>query len=267
MGNGMAKVRWLLEYDDDFPGPIEILRSGMVEIAELQPGKLWDPRWPQVKPPVVAYGTMRTLRRLQEYKPLAMAVFDNYPALRWSTFVPYVYDMLYRELFLVPLAALEHLDLQRHFGDQVFIRPETNYKLFAAKVIQTTEIAKFIDFHREHQQELIVISEVVELGQEYRCFCRKGRVFCHSSYPQEPYHPAPPQVVAFAEQCAHRLYQTRSLRMLTIDVACSADGTLRLVEIGGVNSWGIYGANRHDFIHAMEAEAREIWNEIDCQQE
>lgn len=45
------------------------------------------------------------------------------------------------------------------------------------------------------------------------------------------------------------------MRMLTIDVAVGANG-LKLVEVGGVNSWGVYGADPRAFIEAMEAEAR-----------
>lgn len=43
--------------------------------------------------------------------------------------------------------------------------------------------------------------------------------------------------------------------MITVDVGIDPDGIVRLVELGGVNSWGIYGSNVGDFIAAMEAEA------------
>lgn len=255
------RPRWLIEIDPDFPGPEQLLRSQLVDVVPLEPGHPWAPRWPEVALPAVAYGTMRTLRQLQSHRPLAPAVFDHYPSLRWSVFVPHVYDLLGREVFLVPLAALAHLDLKRHFGDQVFVRPETNYKLFAAGVVGCDEVAKFFEFHREHQAELVVLSEVVALGNEYRCFCREGEVVCHSSYPHEPYSPAPPDVVAFAAQCARRLYEARSLRMITVDVARAADGRLRLVEIGGVNSWGVYGCDLEAFVAAMEAEAMLVWED------
>lgn len=43
--------------------------------------------------------------------------------------------------------------------------------------------------------------------------------------------------------------------MVTVDVRVSPDGALRLVELGAVNSWGIYGSNVAEFIAATEAEA------------
>ncbi|WP_218025098.1 hypothetical protein [Nocardia jejuensis] len=43
--------------------------------------------------------------------------------------------------------------------------------------------------------------------------------------------------------------------MVTVDIGIDTGDVLRLVEIGGVNSWGIYGSKVSDFIAAMEAEA------------
>ncbi len=94
------------------------------------------------------------------------------------------------------------------------------------------------------------MSEVVTFEREYRCFCRNGRFFCGSSYPLEPYLPVPDHVRGFAETAAARLL-THGSTMVTVDVGVGPDGVLRLVELGGVNSCGIYGSNVADFIAAM----------------
>lgn len=257
----MRRPAWLIEEDPDFPGPERVLRSGLVEVIPLDPGPPWAARWPAVALPAVAYGTMQTMRRLQHHRPLAPAVFDHYPSLRCSSYLRHVYDLLGREVFLLPLRALGCIDLRRHFGERVFIRPDTNYKLFASGVVDCAQIEAFLGVHQEHRDELVVASEVVALGQEYRCFCRKGKVVCHSSYPLEPYGPAPAGVIAFAEACAGRLSGALPLRMLTVDVALDAAGKLRLVEVGGVNSWGVYGCDLPAFVEAMEAEALEVFEE------
>jgi hypothetical protein len=252
------RVTWLIELDPDFPGPEQLLSSGEIESVLLEPSERpWDVRWPEVEPPFVAYGTMHTLLRLARHPTLGPSVFDHFPSLRCSAYYRKLYDLLRREAFIVPMSALRHVDLERHFGGAVFVRPETNFKLFPAGIIQTHEADRLLSLFPEHHDELVVISEVVEMGQEYRCFCRDGRVFCHSSYPQEPYHPAPPEVVAFAEQVAARLRGDVPSGMLSVDVSVSGAG-LRLVEVGGVNSWGVYGADIRAFVAAMEAEAREV---------
>jgi hypothetical protein len=48
--------------------------------------------------------------------------------------------------------------------------------------------------------------------------------------------------------------------MVTVDVGIEA-GSLRIVEIGGVNSWGIYGSNVKTFIEVMESEALSRWKD------
>ncbi|MCU0654779.1 MAG: ATP-grasp domain-containing protein [Polyangiaceae bacterium] len=255
------RVRWLLEEDPDFPGPQTLREAALVDAIPLDPGPPWAPRWPSVDGPLVAYGTMRTLRRLQAHAPLAHAVFDSYPALRWSSWLPSLYDLLGREVFLVPMNALASLDLERHFGPRVFVRPETNYKLFAARVILAHQAHEFLDFHREHARELVVLSQVVDLGHEFRCFCREGEVFAHSSYPDLPYREAPDIVLAAARACARRLLEQRGLRMITVDLALSPENQVRLVEIGGVNSWGVYGSHLPSFVAAMEAEALLCWED------
>jgi hypothetical protein len=249
------RVSWLIELDPDFPGPSQLL-AHLREPSVLEKPQPGHELWPDAKPPCVAYGTMRTLTRLQRHPKLGVAVFDNYPALRCTSYYRYVYDLLGRRAFIVPMVALPRLNLASMFGEQVFIRSDSNFKLFAAQVWPSRSVADLLDQQSIHREELVVVSEVVSLGQEYRCIFRDGRLVCHSSYPDEPYRPAPAEVIRFAEGVAQRLLQTLGLRMVSVDVAQGSD-RLRLVEVGGVNSWGIYGGSPPAFIQAMEAEALE----------
>jgi ATP-grasp domain-containing protein len=246
------RPRWILDIDADFPASAAVAARvpDPVVVPRVTPGL---EVWPDVEGPVVGYGTMRTMTRMRRSK-LARAVFDDYASLRCSSYYGAIYDLLGRAAFLIPMAALGHLDLRRHLGERVFIRSDSNYKLFAAEALPATEAARFLEQRWEHRDELVVVAEVVALGDEYRVFCRRGKAFCHSSYPVEPYRPAPPEVVAFAEAAAERLAGVVPSGMLTVDVAVGAD-RLRIVEVGGVNSWGIYGSDIDAFIATMEAEA------------
>ena len=105
------------------------------------------------------------------------------------------------------------------------------------------------------------MSEVVPFDVEYRCFCRNGAFFCGSSYPEAPYQPVPEDVREFAERVAKKLLAADGMNMVTVDVGVG-EGRLRLVEIGGVNSWGIYGSDVAAFIEAMEAESLTRWRDL-----
>ncbi|MFR9751904.1 ATP-grasp domain-containing protein [Nocardia sp. 004] len=214
-------------------------------------------RWPVVQDgrPIVGYGTMPTMRSLRRVPQLGEAVFDDYTMLRCSFYYRHVYDLLRRTAVLMPFSAVPGLPLRRMFGsDQVFIRSDTNYKLFPADVHAIVDLGHWLRTYDQYRDELVVVSEVVTFEREYRCFCRDGRFVCGSTYSIEPYLPVPDHVRGFAETAAARLL-VHGCTMVTVDVGVGPDGVLRLVELGGVNSWGIYGSNVADFIAAMEAEA------------
>lgn len=250
------RPRWLIDLHEDFPGSA-VVAAALDDALIVEPHDVMMGRWPVAQDgrTMVGYGTMLTMTRLRRVPQLGEAVFDDYPTLRCSSYYRHIHDLLGRTAVLVPFSAVPGLPLRRMFGsDQVFVRSDTNYKLFPAGVHGIADLDRLLQSYEQHRHELVVVSEVVTFEREYRCFCRDGRFFCGSSYPNEPYLPVPDHVRAFAETAAARLL-THGPTMITVDVGIGPDGMLRLVEIGGVNSWGIYGSNVADFIAAMEAEA------------
>ncbi|WP_372367788.1 ATP-grasp domain-containing protein [Candidatus Uabimicrobium sp. HlEnr_7] len=252
-------VTWIFDFDYDFTAPKSV--SAFVDKYVVLPADSIVGSWPDICYPCVAYGTMRKLMGMIRQPKICEAVFDDYSTLRCSYYYRYIYEFLGRAVFIVPFAALGCLRWDEILGERVFIRPDSNCKPFEAEVVAVDSLDDFIERNGYRQQhELVVVSEVVDLGEEYRCFCRDGRVFCHSSYPLPPYTSAPPHVIAFAEKVACLLVQCGFSSMLTIDIACG--DRLRVVEIGGVNSWGIYGGCVHSFIKSMEEEAIFRQNDI-----
>lgn len=250
------RPQWLIDLHDEFPGSA-IVAAALDDALVIESRDAMTGRWPVIQDgrSIVGYGTMPTMRSLRRVPQLGQAVFDDYATLRCSFYYRHVYDLLGRTAVFVPFSAVPGLPLRRMFGsDQVFIRSDTNYKLFPAGVHAITELGHWLQSYDQYRDELVVVSEVVPFDREYRCFCRNGRFVCGSSYPLEPYLPVPDHVRSFAETAATRLLAHGST-MVTVDVGVSPDGVLRLVELGGVNSWGIYGSNVADFIAAMEAEA------------
>ncbi len=249
---------WIIDLHSDFPGSAVVL-AHLHNVVIMDKTDVLMQRWPTVSLPVVGYGTMAMLTRLARVPELGQAVFDNYATLRCSTYYSAIYDLLGRACVFAPFSALPLLPLERMFGSSIFVRSDTNYKLFPSSVLTTSEAALWLDRYREHGDELVVISEVVSFEREWRCFCRNGTFFCGSSYPNEPYEVVPAHVRHFAERAAERMLKLGA-NMVTVDVGIAA-GRLRVVEIGGVNSWGLYGSDVDAFIRAMEAEALARWSD------
>jgi hypothetical protein len=246
------RPQWILDLHPDFPSA-QIVREHRPEAIVLQADDLAKGRWPELSGPAIGYGSMAAMTRLQRHPRLGQAVFDSYPQLRCSSYYRWIYDLLGRHCLLTPMSAVWSLPLERYFGSQVFLRSDSNFKLFQAEVHSTSCLPERL---QDHSQELVVLSEVLEIECEYRCFCRNSRFICGSSYPEPPFVQVPPLVREFAETAASRLdYQ--GLNLCTVDVAFCRDGRLRLVEVGGVNSWGLYGAEPEAFLRNLEAEADE----------
>lgn len=252
----MTRVRWVLELHPEFPSAEEI-RSLVPDPLVLSRSDLLMGRLPASESPMVGYGTMAGMSALARQ---SSAVFDDFPKLRCSSYYRWVYDLLGRTCILVPFSALPHLPLQRMFGSQVFVRSDSNFKLFPAEVIEVKQVARWMDLYSAHQDELLVLSEVIPLDTEYRCFCRDGSFVCGSSYPEPPWLPVPSHVREFAEIAAVRL-SSQGITVCTIDVGVGEKSKLHLVEAGGVNSWGLYGADPRAFIELMEAEAIRIFED------
>lgn len=247
-----ARPRWILDLHPDFPSSQQLLEY-LPDVVVLNRDEVIKGSWPELSGAVVGYGTMFTMTRLRRHPKLGQAVFDDYTLLRCSSYHRWTYDLLGRTSLIAPISALPSLPLERIFGSRFFLRSDTNYKLFQATSHPTNQLP---DWLFDHSDELAVLSEVIDIVQEYRCFCSHGKFVCGSSYPEPPYQQVPDIVRQSAQEVASRMHR-QGLNLCTVDLATCPDGRVRLIEIGGVNSWGLYGSDPEAFIAALEAEALE----------
>jgi len=219
--------------------------------------------WPRALETSIGYGSVNFCLRMSRQPAICEGIFDWYIGLRCSTYYNQVYDMLGRNAVFLPYGALEHVNYATMFPGhkKLFVRPDASIKEFDGKIFSVEDLKRaneLPEFSR-NRDGLVVVSEVVRMGKEYRVFCRGGEAICSSSYqiPPDPdvaFVPAPQDVVLYAEEASRRLLDSGNI--LAIDVA-DDHGVLRLVEINGVNSAGLYGCNIGKFVDAMEAEALE----------
>lgn len=253
-------VTWILEITPEFTDP-ELMTKYVKKFVTIEDFDFRYKDWPKVEGPCVVFGTFRCLTQMARNPDLSNYIFDDYAPLTCSSYYSYLYEYLGRLAFMTPMSTLPHMDLERIFGQSVFIRPNSNKKPFEAEVVGINDIEAYTNKYSRHLDELVILSEVLQIDSEYRCFCRNGKTFSHSSYMEDEYKPAPEHIVRFADSVAERVLETLGLNMVTVDVAvCGSD--LKLIEIGGVNSWGIYGSNIQNFIEAMEQEAVERFNDL-----
>lgn len=255
-------VTWVIERSPDFEDTARVFErvARKIEIGGGADGLDELPSRPGG--PCAAFGTLRQMSTLARHPEWGHSVFDDYARLRCSEYYGHVYEELGRLTLLAPLSALPRMDLRRIFGDRLFIRPDANTKPFAGQVVEMSAVPAFVKSHSSWRNSLVALSEVIDIRREWRVFCGRGVAFADSSYPDEPFEPAPSPVISYAEGVARKLGPTLGLTMLTLDVAELASGELVLVEAGGVNGWGLYGADLDAFIAGMEREARQQFREL-----
>lgn len=245
-----TRPRWIVDLHPDFPSS-QIVLDRLQDAIVLTREDVVKGNWPKITGPLIGYGTMFSMTRLRRHPTLGKAVSDDYTLLRCSSYYRWLYDLLGRHCFLLPVAALADFPLEPIFGSHFFLRSDSNYKIFHAAVHSTGSLP---DWLTQHSGELAVVSEVIPILREYRCFCRHGDFVCGSSYPDPPYQEVPGEVRRLAQEAARRLHH-QGLALCSVDIATCTDGRLRLIEIGGVHSWGLYGCDPDVFIAALEAEA------------
>jgi hypothetical protein len=255
-----SQVTWILEITPDFTDP-ELLTRHVKQFVPIEGFSLQYKDWPKVQGPCAVFGTFNCITQMLRNPDLCNYVLDDYALLECTSYYRHVYPFLGRTAYILPMGALPHLDLSKTFGDSVFIRPNSNKKPFEAQVVATTQTDAYLRKHPQHQDELVILSDVIGIQREFRCFCRNGKTFCHSSYKEDQFGPAPERVIRFADEVAMRILQTLGLAMITVDVA-ECDSGLKLIEIGGVNSWGIYGVDIPTYIEGMEQAALEKYQEL-----
>ena len=252
-------TQWIIEISEDFPDGARVADAVRAKGGDAETVDASSPTfvWPSIVGIPIGCGSVNFILKMLRQRFVNEGVLDFTEGLRCSTYYHYVYDMLCRRAMFLPFGALPHADV-RFFGDEVFIRPDAAIKQFDGQVIRTADLKRpggILGIARGIGG-LVVLSEVVEMGDEYRVFCRNGEAMCWSMYKPTVSPIVPKEVILMAEKAAKRLIESTG-SVISVDVAKNAEGQLRLVEVNGVNAAGLYACDLEAFISMMEAEARE----------
>jgi hypothetical protein len=201
-------------------------------------------------------------------------IFDRFEQLRCSNYYHHVYWALGRTAIFVPFGALPEMlhneTVKRLFGDYVFIRPDAAIKEFTGKVISTDPRPQARGLPPEFARArggLVVLADKTDIGDEYRVFCRHGKAVCSSSCDVNGRvsNSVPKGAIELAEKVSLALEEACG-RFISVDIGIEKQKPIgapqvRLIEVNGVNSAGLYGCDVDAFVNAMEAEAEETVSE------
>lgn len=212
--------------------------------------------------PVIFYGSINTSEYLslthKDWVPLIWFDEEKYSCrsyfTHWGKFILQEHYGFYP---LAELVRLRKLLYQTYaVDDYVFIRPDDNDKSFTGKLVPTDV---FSQWYKETQsskvspETLVLVSAPVTIQAEWRFVIADRKVITGTYYKGSSNHSIPGNAYQEAEEFAGHIansdWQPRAI--YCVDIGYTEAGMYRLVEMGGINSAGLYRCNVEPIVKAM----------------
>jgi hypothetical protein len=220
--------------------------------------------------PVVFFGSIATIQEVQRLGlPVTPLCWFDQTAMRCSGYYARYGSMLLQRYYaFYPFAEVGRLRdwLYEVFGDEdkLFIRPDENNKSFSGQVVSLQGFKGWWDTHADKQapDALCVVARPEALHGEWRFVVADGRVVGGSQYRDEGESEVRPVYPAAAAAFAEKVAATWSPHpIFCVDIARTAAGDLRLVEIGSINCSGFYECDPRPVVQAINRIAEREWQQ------
>jgi len=211
---------------------------------------------------IVFYGSLNTAEQLRVSHPSWVPfIWFNKDAFSCRTYYGHWGKYLVQEHYgFYPAGDLVRLQaaLYRTYGkdDMVFIRPDDNDKSFSGRLVPLDNFARW---HEDLQAgnpgptALVVVATPVRIAGEWRFVIADRKVIAGSLYKGTGESSSASadlrQASCVAEAIARDPWQPRAI--YCADIARTSKGDYRLVEIGGINSAGLYHCDLLPVVQAM----------------
>jgi hypothetical protein len=228
---------------------------------------------------VVFYGSLNFGKKLQKL-PWIPGVYLKNREYRCTTYYNFYGNLLLHDKYIMmPYGDLLRRkdELFRHFGDKLFLRPDSGMKEFTGTVVEKhifEEEVNLAGFYDVEPELLVVVSDVKDLLNEHRFVVVDGKVVSGSLYRkwdkddgtsgsyvlrnsnslwEKSYDE---DAKRFAQKCVP-LYEPDSC--WTIDIAELRDGSYKIIEIGCFSCAGMYGNDLGIVVEEVSNSALNEW--------
>lgn len=225
---------------------------------------------------VVAYGSINLIRGLLRGTPWTPTAWMNLKDMTCqSYYAHWGHFCLQREYAMVPWADLprvkDKLYQTYQEDDCVFFRPNDNTKVFTGKVVPREEFKRWYDqeeyCYSPAPESLAVVARPQKLDAEWRIVICDGKIVTGSLYKtngrtmtyEEMEPGAPKEALDLAETIARLEWKPGPAFVLDV---CLSVGEYKVLEIGSLNSAGLYKCDLEKVVDAMSALAIKEWKEI-----
>ena len=234
--------------------------------------------------PVIHFGSLNAIRAFQEWRrqmvfkeiepcwPFAWCDFEELSCRRYYT--EYAGDLAQQHFAFFPLgyihAALD--EVYARFADKdnnLFIRPDSNDKIFCGEVVSKELFGKWLGYNciRPGSKLLCVVSRPETILEEHRVVVVQGKAISSSRYVLAGEHNEGDAdnrlVMDVAERIADR-WAPHPVFVIDLALMNTQEGQKwNVLEIGSFNAAGFYGCDCAAIMQAVSEVAVELWEETD----
>ena len=197
--------------------------------------------------------SLKAKRKLLENK-IKISVEDNPDQFTSQFLLSHFNDMiLSTNMVLVPFGAIHNgLDIDT---EEVFLRPNSGYKIFPGQVVSLKEIRLFNSTYKIQNDVLCARSSVVDIVSEKRTFLSipNRKIITESLYS----HDTKKQSIDFyVDDIVKRLFAKMEVDLLpdviVADFALTYDNKVKLIEFNSATTSGLYKCNIGQIITEIE---------------
>ncbi len=205
---------------------------------------------PVIDGPVFVYGT--TFIHRHAYNPLWWPGYIGGTANFQEISEGYGNEMLNAKVKYMPLSEVTVGE-----GEDVFVRPDDDGKLFTGKVVNAQELQELKDvvvgqFGSNALSETMVVAPPQNILAEYRCLVVDGQVITASYYRKKgrvfQSNEMDESVLEYAQKQVDK-YQPEI--GFALDIAETENG-FKIIEVNSLSSCGFYACDLDKFVDAME---------------
>jgi len=290
------KPKWLVEadiFEDNSDKLVEIVKRKGMDIKILKYIPFDEDLVSRVSEMydegdcVIFYGSLNFGRKLKQ-TTFVPGVYLNEKAFECTSYYPVLNALLlhHYDYMMLPYGDLVNFKerLFKHFGDKIFIRPNSGFKEFTGMIVEKDKFEDCIElagFYDVEPNLLVLISSVENILKEWRFVIVDGKVISGSLYrdwsaPAKHAKSSPTRDYVLSH--SHSLWEGckddiawktaqkaadiyNPDRCWTIDVAMNEIGLYSVLEIGCFSCAGLYGNDLDKVVDAVSEAAIKEWGE------
>lgn len=221
---------------------------------------------------VIFYGSLGMSQVVKRHTSWVPGIFCSLPHYECVYYYPRVHKFLLNyDYLMLPFGDMDRkkgmlLDL---FGvnGKIFIRPNSPFKIFGGKVIDSKEWEsdiRFVQFYKVEPEKLVVVSSPKQITHEWRVVVVDNVAISGSQYIKDDEiesGPCPEEVMDYARMVLREVEYSPD-RAWCMDICRTSNNALYVLEVNAFSTSGLYQCPMEAIVREVSRVSQEEWEEV-----